>query len=582
MQNELALLANIHSEEAEKPWLARYEKGMATSLHYENKPIFHWLDKTAETNPDALACAFLNTKISYKKLQKQAEIFATNLRANGVQIGDRVGLMLPNIPQTIIAFWGILKAGAVVTMINPLYMEKELCHQVKDADLKHLITIDSCWPKFAKLRNKLGIERYYVTSSSEALSFPLNLFEKVKASFAKNKQEVPFDNKTVFPFSSLLKGVERFSHTPDNPRTTTALLQYTGGTTGVSKGVILTHGNLVANAFQINNLLQSLHGKEQTIMAVLPFFHVYGLTCSILIAPVLEAKIVPVPRFSPAEILADIAKHKVSVLPGAPSLYIAILNQKRSKSYDLTSLKICISGSAPMPVESLKLFEEAFGATLVEGYGLSEASPVTHLNQLFGNRKIGSIGLPLADTEARIVDMELGSVAMPVGKIGELIIRGPQVMQGYWNSPDETANALRNGWLYTGDIAYMDEDGFFTIVDRKKDMIIVGGYNVSPREIDEVLYEHPKIKEAVTVGVSHPTRGETIKAYVVLKDGESMEKAEVMSWCREKLANFKVPRQVEFRETLPKTVVGKILRRTLQAEEHAKQSVEGDTNLDND
>ncbi len=570
MQNEIAIVPDIHMDKAPKPWLESYEEGVEKNLHYPNEPIFHWLDMQARENPFQMACSFMNTRINYSKLQMMAEIFAANLRKNGVKIGDRVGLMLPNIPQTIIAFWGILKAGAVVTMINPLYMEKELLHQVKDANLKHLITIENCWPKFEKLRSQLCVEKYYITNASEALSFPLNIAHKFKSFWDKNKISVPYDN-AVLPFMTLLKGRERFSHTPENPRTTTALLQYTGGTTGISKGVILTHGNLVANILQINAILHSLHGS-QTIMAVLPFFHVYGLTCSILLAPVKGYNIVPVPRFSPAEILADIVKYKVSVLPGAPSLYIAILNQKRSKNYDLSSLKYCISGSAPMPVESMRLFEETFGANLMEGYGLSEASPVTHLSQMSGKRKVGSIGLPLPDTEARIVDMELGSVPMPVGKIGEVIIRGPQVMQGYWNAPDETANALRNGWLYTGDIGYMDEDGFFYIVDRKKDMIIVGGYNVSPREIDEVLYEHPKIKEAVTVGVSHPSRGEIIKAYVVLKDGEIMEKAEVMAWCREKLANFKVPRLVEFRETLPKTVVGKILRRTLQAEEIAKQA----------
>ena len=556
----------------EFPWFASYAAGTPRSMTYREVPLFSWLDEYAVAEPERIACHFVNTKISYGRLKREAEVCAASLRSRGVQPGDRVGIMLPNVPQTLIAFWGVLKAGAVVTMINPLYMEKELLHQIHDAGVKHLITIDVCWPKIEKLSAQLGLETCYVTTVADGLSFPLNWLQRLKAFREKKGKGIPFNGRSVVPFSALLRGREQLSYPVPDPKETIALLQYTGGTTGISKGVVLTHYNLGANIQQIAAVLHDLHGTRQTIMAAIPFFHVYGLNTCMLVPTILGATVVPVPRFVPSELLAGIAAHKVTVLPGAPSMYLALLHQKTTKKYNLSSLRICISGSAPMPVESLKNFEKEFGATIIEGYGLSEASPITHLNHPGeGNRKVGSIGLPFPDTEAKIVDMELGYLPVPVGKVGELIIRGPQVMRCYWNSPDETANALRNGWLYTGDIAVMDEEGYFTIVDRKKDMIIVGGYNVSPREIDEVLYEHPKVKEAVAVGVPHPSRGETIKAYIVLKDGVSMDKSEVVMWCRERLANYKVPRQVDFRETLPKTVIGKILRRTLQAEETEKQ-----------
>ncbi len=552
------------------PWFRYYEQEVPHSLCYRNVALYTWLDEAAEHTPRRLACRFFNTKISYARLREEAEIVAANLKAHGVRPGDRVGIMLPNLPQTVVAFWGILKAGGVVTMINPLYMEKELLHQIHDSGLRHLITIDLCWPKLEQLRDRLGIERYYITTIAEGLSFPLTWLQRVKAWRDKSAKKIPYDGN-VLPFSTLLAGRTRLSVPVKNPEEDLALLQYTGGTTGLSKGAMLTHSNVGANIQQTGAVLHCLMHEPQVIMAVVPYFHVYGLTTCVVLPTLLRAATVPIPRFAPGELLAGIEKYKVTVLPGAPSIYIALLQQKHARAYALKTLKFCIAGSAPMPVESLRQFEAETGAKIIEGYGLSEASPITHLNPAQGMRKIGSIGVPFPDTEARIVDMELGSVPMPPGKVGELILRGPQVMRGYWNNPDETANALRNGWLYTGDIAVMDEDGYFTIVDRKKDMIIVGGYNVAPREIDEVLYEHPKVKEAVTVGVPHPTRGETIKAYVVLKDGEKAERAEIIAWCRQHLANYKVPRQLEFREELPKTLVGKILRRALRAEEVARQ-----------
>jgi len=553
------------------PWFKFYDDTVSHTINYPEIPLFFWLDEAAETSPNAIACSYYNTNITYARLRRDAEICAANLRARGVKPGDRVGIMLPNLPQTIVAFWGVLKAGGVVTMFNPLYMEKEITHQVLDANIKHLILFDTCWPKFAKIQELLGIDQYFITSVPEGLSFPLNLVMRFKNMRNKQGVAVPFDGEHVLPFSVLLKGRTRLSHPVDNPREALALLQYTGGTTGLSKGAALTHYNMASNIRQMGEYIHFLRDGEETFMAVLPFFHIYGLNTCLVLPTFFRSRVVPITRFVPQELLASMQKYNATVLPGAPALYIALLQQKHKDAASLKGLKICISGSAPMPVEMMRQFENVFGARIVEGYGLSEASPVTHLTPVEGLRKPGSIGLPLPDTEAKIVDMELGTVPLEPGKIGELVVRGPQVMAGYWNKPDETAGTLRNGWLYTGDIASMDEDGYFTIVDRKKDMIIVAGHNVSPREIDEVLYEHPRVREAVSVGVPHPSRGEVLKAYIVLKEGETCERAEIVAWCRERLANYKVPRMVEFRDELPKSLVGKVLRRILRAEEETKQ-----------
>lgn len=572
MDSSLPSTVSLDDARDEKqPWCRFYDNGVPADITCKEAPLYAWLDEAAEKHPQNKACIYHNATLTYSELRKKSEIVAANLQAKGLKPGDRVGVMLPNLPQTLLAFWGVLKAGGVVVMINPLYMETELVHQVKDAGIKFMISYDACWEKFAKLREKLGIDRYFITTVEDGLAFPLNLIHKYKARRDGSAKKTPFDQKTVFSFSALLQGKKRLSLSIAEPKETLALLQYTGGTTGLSKGAMLTHYNVASNAQQIEAFLPYLHEEPQTFMGVLPFFHVYGLTMCMVLPTLFQAAVVPVTRFVPADLLTTMKKLNGTVLPGAPAMYISLLQQKNKDKFSLESLKFCISGSAPMPVEMLRRFEESFTARISEGYGLSESSPVTHINPALGIRKAGSIGVPLPGTRARIVDMEVGSVPLSPGKVGELVIQGPQVMNGYWNMPDETAGALRNGWLYTGDIAHMDEDGFFFIVDRKKDMIIVGGYNVSPREIDEVLYEHPKIKEAVTVGVPHPSRGEVIKVYIVLRDGEVCDKTEIVRWCRDRLAKYKVPRMVEFRDELPKTLVGKILRRTLREEEEVLQ-----------
>lgn len=558
--------------DADRPWLAHYDAEVPPRLDYENISAFAFLDRTAEESPENTAVVFKNVRLNYAELRRRAEVLAHSLRARGVQRGDRVAIMLPNLPQTIVAYYAVLKAGAVAMMVNPLSMEHELRHQIPDAQCKTIIVLDLLWPKISALWDQLGIETAVVTSIPDALGFPLDWLARFKLWREKRSVKVPYDGKRVLRYKDLLRGSERHSEKSILPHSDLALLQYTGGTTGVSKGCMISHANLVANVTQIRAILHAVGVKPEVFLGILPYFHVYGLTVCLNFPVSVGATLAPLARFDPKEVLGEVNRLKPTIFPGAPSLYLALMQQKDFASTDWSSLRYCVSGSAPMPVELLRRFKEITGAEIVEGYGLTEASPVTHLNPLNGRRKEGSIGLPFPDTEARVVDMVGGGPEpLSVGKEGELILRGPQVMKGYWNRPDETASTLRNGWLYTGDIAVMDEEGYFFIVDRKKDMILTGGYNVYPREIDEVLYEHPKIKEAVAVGIPHRTRGEAIKAFVVVKEGEELERHEVLAWCRQKLASYKVPREVEFRTELPKTLVGKVLRRALREEEMKKE-----------
>ncbi|MBQ4133622.1 MAG: long-chain fatty acid--CoA ligase, partial [Desulfovibrionaceae bacterium] len=464
-----------------------------------------------------------------------------------------------------------LKAGGVFVMINPIYTERELSFVVNDSEAEMMITLDALWPKLSHARGDLCIKKYFITTISDWLPFPKNYLYKFKNRKAIRSYNVIYDNQSILPWTTLTQGRQTPDEVEITPETLAAL-QYTGGTTGEAKGVMLSHRNFCVNVYQIFNFLTpSLVNQRHMFPAVLPFFHVYGLMVTMFTPVALGAKIVPFPRFAPHDLLKCMTEERATIFGGSPAMFMSLLKTKEIKNCDLSSLKACICGSAPIPVEHLSRFREITGMGICEGYGLTEASPITHLNPVHGLQKPGSIGVPLPGTDAKIVDMELGSVEVPVGKAGELIIRGPQVMQGYWRRPDDNANTLRNGWLYTGDIATMDEDGYFYIVDRKKDMVIVGGYNVYPREIDEVLHEHPKIKEAVAVGIPHSSKGEVIKVYIVPEDDVTLTKAEVMAYCREHLAQYKVPRHVEFRKDLPRTMVGKVLRRELRAEEIEKQ-----------
>lgn len=555
-----------------RPWFAHYEDFVPRTAEIWEKPLYTLLDMAAEVYPNRNALIFQNTRITYKGLRDRAEFFAGALRRMGVEPGHRVAVMLPNLPQTVIAFWGIIKAGAVVVMTNPLYMEKELLENMHDSGAEHMILLDLLWPRVAALRDRLPLRNFIITNAGDGLSFPLNWLYRFKQS-RQSRPAIPYDNKNIFEWKTFCKGAQRHTEPIGEPSHAPVMLQYTGGTTGQPKGVILTHANLGTNCRQVLDIINVTAETHHTFISLLPFFHVYGLTTGLIIPMALAATTLPLPRYVPQDVLRVITRHKATVFPGAPSVYISLLQQKDLARYDLKSIKICVSGSAPLPREIFRRFQEVTGAAILEGYGLTEASPITHINPLGRQgQKENSIGMPLPGTNARIVDMEGGSLTLPPGKMGELVIQGPQVMEGYWRRPDETASALRNGWLYTGDLATMDEDGYFYIVDRKKDMVLVGGYNVYPREVDEVLLEHPKIVEAVTVGINDDVRGEVLKAYVVPSPGESLSKADIIAWCRSKLASYKVPRLVEFREELPKTIVGKVLRRALREEEERKAS----------
>ena len=569
-------MSQQHSTESLHPWFSFYDKGVPHTVSVPETGLAEVLDRTAAEYGRREAVVFQNRHITYVELQVLAEQMAAALRRRGVGEGDRVSIMLPNLPQTFIAFWGVIKAGAIAVMTNPLYMESELTHQIHDAGVKHLITLDIFWPKIARLWDRLDLDVCYVTRIRDGLSFPLNWLQPFSARRQKTWVSVPFNGKSIVAWPELFKSGERLNVKVENPRERIALLQYTGGTTGVAKGAMLTHYNLMANLTQLMELVQQPPEREHVFLALLPLFHVFGLTITLLLPARMGAKVVPMPRYVPGDMLEAFKKYRFTAFIGAPSVYISLLQQKNLAQYDLHHIIFCISGSAPMPVEWLKRFEETTGTPITEGFGLTEASPVTHANPVFGLQKPGSIGVPLPGTLARIVDTETGTQTLGANEIGELVIQGPQVMAGYWKRPEETARTLRDGWLYTGDIAYMDDDGYFYIVDRKKDLIIVGGYNVYPREIDEVLHSHPKIREAVTVGVSHRSRGETIKAYIVPEEGANLTVPEVVAYCRQKLASFKVPRLIEFREELPKTMVGKVLRRILREEELQKQTQAAD------
>lgn len=551
----------------QRPWLAHYDPEVPHSFNISPKPVHSLLEEAAKRWPDRTALIFQNLSITYGRLNRLSAVLAANLRRHGLKRGERVAIMLPNTPQAVIAYWGVLRAGGTVVFTNPLYMETEIVHQFQDSGARFLILLDLLWPKIAPLRGQLPIEKYFVTSISDGLRFPLDILYRLKCWREGQSLSVPLGDPQVLPWSSLARGFVGYTTDKLIPEKDLALLQYTGGTTGLAKGCMISHANLYANAGQCVAMLPGLSRGHQTFLGVMPFFHIYGLTVCLNLATAKGATQILFPRFVPGDLLRAIRKHRPTAFPGAPSVYISLMQQKNIAAYDLSCIRYCVSGSAPMPVEWFEQFTKVTGARICEGYGLTEASPVTHINPLDGVAKHGSIGLPVPGTEAKIVDQDLGGPPLPPGKMGELVIRGPQVMAGYYMRPDETADVLRNGWLYTGDLGYMDEEGYFFIVDRKKDLIISAGYNIYPREIDEVLHQHPKVQEAVAVGVPCDARGEVVKAYVVVRAGEKLTRAEVIGFCRQKLAGYKVPRHVEFRESLPKTMVGKVLRRALRAEE---------------
>nr|WP_051081162.1 long-chain fatty acid--CoA ligase [Salsuginibacillus kocurii] len=539
-------------------------------MTYEERSLHSYLKESAENYPDKQALHFMGTTMSYKTVYSYSLKVANQLQAEGIQKGDRVALMLANSPQSVICYYGALLAGAIVVQTNPLYVEREVEHQLMDSGAKIMICLDLVFPRVDAVRQNTQLEKVIVTSIKDFLPFPKNiLYPLVQKKNSGIKVDVSYDSQTVHFKTWLEQGSEKEPEVAVNPKEDLALLQYTGGTTGPAKGVMLTHYNLVVNTLQSRAWMYKMEKGNERILAVLPFFHVYGMTAAMNIAIMYASSLIILPKFEPKQVLKTIQKQKVTLFPGAPTMYIGLIHDPDIDKYDLSSIKACLSGSAPLPKEVQDTFEKITGGKLVEGYGLTETSPVAAANPIWAKSKTGSIGIPWPDTEMAIYSSE-GEGFAPAGEIGEIVIKGPQVMQGYWNRPEETQATLKDGWFFSGDMGYMDEDGFFYIVDRKKDMIIAGGFNIYPREIEEVLYEHESIQEAAVIGVPDPYRGETVKAFIVLKDGAATTEKEIEDFCRKQLAAFKVPKQVEFREELPKTMVGKVLRRVLVEEEEAK------------
>lgn len=558
----------------DKPWLKHYESGIPPTLTYPDVPVTQFLEDSAAKFPNNPVTIFgngssLDAKLSYRQLNDLVNRLANALIALGVKPGDRVALYLPNCPQYVIGYYAILKIGAIVAPNNPLYTASELKFQLNDAGAETIICLSRFYPNVQKIRQDTKLKNVIVANIKEYFSPLLGLL----FTLAKEKKEG--HAQTLAAGDRWFKAlVDSASSTPPQVRVNTsdtAVLLYTGGTTGVPKAAEITHKNLVANTLQCNAWITGTQlGKEVTLTA-LPLYHSYAMTTCMNLSIYIAGAMILIPNPRELEsVLKGIDRHKPKLFPGVPTMYTAINNFPTLAKYDLKSIRACISGASGLPVEVQTKFQELTGARLVEGYGLSEATPVLTANPIFGENRIGTIGLPWPDTVVKVVDVETGEKDIPQGQSGELIAQGPQVMKGYWNKPEETAKTLRNGWLYTGDIAEMDADGYFKIVDRKKDMIIVGGFNVYPREVEEVLFQHPKILEATAAGVPDPKSGERIKAYVVLKPGHTATADEIKEFCKEHLTNYKRPAIVEFRDSLPKTMVGKILRRQLVAEDKEK------------
>lgn len=545
-------------------WHESYDPGVPRSSAYPATSLPALFEQTARLVPESLATDFFGAKLTYRQLWDNVSRMANGLRALGIGPGAKVAVMLPNCPQAVIAYHAALRLGAVVIMTNPLYVERELTHQWTDSEAEFLFVLDHLYPKAQKVVPRTRIRTVIVTGINEYLPLHLKYLYPLKARFKKLFTSVPYDGKTVFNFREII-GANRPDPVPCSASPeAVALLQYTGGTTGTPKGAMLTHGNLLANVLQLASWFPELDCGKERFLAVLPFFHVFGLTVSLNLAVYTGCACIILPRFHADELIAAIEKKRPTIFPGVPAIYTALMAHPRIDSFDLSSIRFCVTGSAPMPVEIFRKFEQKTGSVIVEGYGLTECSPVTHANPIKGIRKPGSIGVALPDTDCRIVDLETGARDLPAGEVGELIVSGPQMMKGYWKNPEETDAAIRDGWLYTGDLATMDESGYVFIVDRKKDLVISGGYNIYPREVDEVLYEHPDVQDAAAVGVPDPKRGEAIKAFVVPRPGKTLTAEEIADWCRQRLAAYKVPRQIEFRDSLPKTNVGKVLRRELR------------------
>ena len=554
----------------EKVWLQKYPQQISHEVEIPEVSVSQLLTDAYHAVPDKVAIHFLGKEITYKEFYESAIKFANYLHSLGVEKGDRVAIYLPNCPQAAIAYYGTMYAGGIVVQTNPLYTERELQYQMMDSGAKVILAMDILYPRVMKVINETEIEHVIVSGIKDYLPFPKNLiypFVQKKQYGFSVKVEHSGNNHL---FTEIMRSTPvKELDVPFDFEEDLALLQYTGGTTGFPKGVMLTHKNLLANTKMCEMWMYQCKQGQESILGILPFFHVYGMTTVLILSVLMKNKMILLPKFDAGDTLKTIDKQKPTLFPGAPTMYIGLLNHPDLTKYDLSSIKACLSGSAPLPTEVQEKFEQITGGKLVEGYGLTETSPVTHANFIWDERVIGSIGVPWPSTDAVILRSGENE-PLQVGEIGEIAIKGPQVMKGYWNRPEDTAATFTDDWFLTGDLGYMDENGYFYVVDRKKDMIIAGGFNIYPREVEEILYEHEAIQECVVAGIPDPYRGETVKAYIVLKEGHSVTDKELNEFCRKNLAAYKVPRFYEFRDELPKTAVGKILRRTLIEEEKQK------------
>jgi long-chain acyl-CoA synthetase len=569
------------------PWFAHYENGVPTSLTIPNVPVSHLLADSAQKYPDKVAVRLIlkylplglriQSALSYRQLEEATDRFAVALQKLGVRKGDRVSIMLPNIPQQVISYFGALKAGAIVVNTNPTYTPRELQHQLSDSGAETMVLLSGLFERLKQIREHTAVKNIIVADLPDTLRWPFNRLVERQVRASGIMKTIP-PGPGIFDFQTLLnEATGKPSRVPIAPDDV-ALFQYSGGTTGTPKAAMLTHHNLVSNTAQMQAWFTTAVAGQEKVLGALPFFHVYGMTVGMLYGLSIGAEVIltPDPR-NINLILEVIHRERVSIYPGVPAMYVAINNHPRVTEYDLRSIKACLSGGAALPAEVAQQFMQITGGRLVEGYGMTESSPTATANPINGEARIGSIGLPLPETELDIVALDPDANGryqpLPSGEEGEIVIRGPQVMKGYWNRPDETAQMLTtDGWLHTGDIGKMDEDGYFYVVDRKKDLIIASGYNVVPREVEEVLFMHPAVLEAAVAGVPDERRGETVKAFVVLKPGQTASEAEIRDFCKQNLAPYKVPTRVEFRKDLPKSQVGKVFRRLLVEEEKAKMA----------
>lgn len=560
-------------------WRAHYEPGVAHTVEVPDKSLPQLLAETAAAYPSHVAVRLvlrylpfglrIQAKLTYAQLARQSDRFAAALAGLGIRKGDRVALLLPNLPQQVIAYFGVLKAGAIVVNMNPTYPPHELEPLLRTTGAETIITLSGLFSRVRQVQPQTALKHIILTDIPEMVAWPLRLPVARQARAAGMLADVAPQAGVLWLREMIAAAPAQPPAVAINPAQDTAIFQFTGGTSGLPKAAELTHRNIIANIEQICAWVPSLQAGKEKMLLALPAFHVYGMTVGMLIAIRLAGEVVQAldPR-NTGHILELIAHERISVYPAVPAMYIGILNHPKVQQYNLRSVRVCLSGGSSLPVEVAQQFGQVTGGRLVEGYGMSEASPLLAGNPVFGETRAGSIGLPFPSTDIAIVSLEAneeGVYGAPgLGEPGELVVRGPQVMKGYYNEPGETQQAIdKDGWLHTGDIATMDADGYFYIVDRKKDLIIAGGYNIVPREVEEVLFMHPKVLEAAVVGVPDPKRGETVKAVVVCKEGQTATVEEMRAFCKENLAPYKVPTIVEFAPTLPRTQAGKVLRRVL-------------------